>query len=72
MNVDMNTYLEVVVQRDKNYEALVSAVNHVVLLRTALERISKIENKTSGSFWEEIEQAREIANKALEEYNNSI
>jgi aminoglycoside N3'-acetyltransferase len=43
-----------------------SREKEIAELKAALERITKIENQYVGSDWEEIEQARDIAQEALE------
>jgi hypothetical protein len=63
--VEREIYLNVLDQRDAYYDAFKRSVNEIGLLREALDKISKIENKMFGPDWEEIEQAREIANRAL-------
>jgi aminoglycoside N3'-acetyltransferase len=42
-----------------------SREEEIAALKAALEQITKIENQYVGSDWEEIEQARNIAQEAL-------
>lgn len=46
-------------------DALAAARAEVTRLQDALERITKIENKYSGTDWDEIDEARQIARAAL-------
>jgi hypothetical protein len=41
------------------------------VLLTALEHIAAIENKRHGGDWQEIDEAREVAKKALDAYHNT-
>ena len=47
-------------------EYIMQLERHVARLETALHAIFAIEDRYTGSDWEEIEEARQIAGKALD------
>lgn len=51
-------------------KTLAVAVKQIVTLKTALEAITKIEDRYNCGDWDEIEEARSIVQKALDEVTN--
>lgn len=45
--------------------------NYVSILKDALVKISRIEDKYEGDDWQEIEEAREIAKAALKNFEQT-